>query len=1738
MAIKVNSKNVLNIDLESDTKVFNADKMTALNLSNYNGYSFSTDGKTLIIQNGNNIITVNNSSKLKYIKSKDSDFQDIIATGLFTSIFPVTINPLKLSVSGATNFNDNINLSGVTGLTKTVKKEVLPKVPDDKGFSVNGGKGFDTITGSMYSDTLKGGDASDTISGGKGNDKIYGDNGSDILFGDGGNDTIYCGGDRDVVYGGIGNDIIYGNSGYNVHYFQEGDGQDKLYMGNGSDIIVFDNSLKDTLTYERSGNNLLINYGNSNDSVTIMNYFTAKNKSVDTIAFADYDTQNINITFEPGTTAESLSNNIIQNGNYEYWEFSSAVNPNNSVIYLCQVLNGDNNNNLIQSSKKYDIINPGDGDDFVQIQSNIAFVDDTSGNDKYFISSLNKGTVLTDYDGYDKIVINDSFKNVNFVFDVARDNNYNAYDEDILYVFNNSTLQKFIKTKNFLITSGIQINNYFNSGEIEQIDTKDCYITTNEIERIKNNVRIWLQNNNYNTALEALLYGSPATQKDLLAVYKNINWIKYTINGTAKNDMLTGTNYSEILLGGNGSDTILAKDGNDYVDGGIGNDYIETTDGESTIIGGQGNDIINGGIGNNTFIFNPGDGQDTIISGTVYDTIKINGKDFEDLSYTKSDNNLIVQYGQNDKITLQDFFYDRPVYDVMIDNTLKPIGEIISLNINGTDNADNITGTDYNDIITAKGGNDTINGGAGNNTYVFNLGDGQDTVISGTGEDTININGVSFDNLLYTKSNNDLIINYSQNDRVTLPDYFNGHSVQKIMIGDTIKPLQEIMNIRINGTSGADTITGTDINDIITAGGSNDVINGGLGNNTFVFNSGDGNDTIINDLGNDTIRLNAQSDLRFSHNLANNDLIMAYGNEDSVIIQDYFVNNSHSVATIKNGNQMLSVTEIIDTYGMDIIGSDGDDSITGTQANDVVTSNQGDDTINGEAGNNTYIFNTNDGNDIIINGGGNDTITFNSAVDLQYKHLIDNDDLVIQYGTDNSITLQDYFVNNSHSVQAIKNGNQTLSVTETLNTYGMDIIGSDGDDSITGTQANDTITSNHGNDTINGDAGNNTYVFNSGDGNNLIINSEGNDTIQFSEAMDLSYHYVAGTNNLRIQYGVSDSIILQDFCTNNSHSVNTIVNGNETISLSTITNDIIGVNTTGATGTNYNDTISRSSGGTIRAYGGNDYIEVLNDSTIYAGTGNDTINASNLYMCSINLSDGDGDDILITGGNSYFFLNFANSNIEDLSYSRFNNDLIIGYNSGNDSFTIRNFYTMPDFSLEINNKMIHTLSNTPVNNIYGENDTENTIYGSALNDLITGGNNPDSIYSGYGDDIIDSEAGNDYIMCSLGDVTVNGGAGNDYIDVNCYHGDSYIYGDDGNDSISVINNSSGGKAFIYGGNNDDTINVDSNHGEYNIDGGSGNDRITLCSTLGGNNKANASITGGVGNDTINGGAGKNTYVFSAGDGNDIIINAGGNDTIVFEENCDLSFSYNNLSNNKDLIISYGDEDKITLKNYYLNNSHSVKTITNGDETLSLEDTIDKYGIKIENYNNNGQVINGTSGNDLLSGGEGNDTIIGGSGNNDLRGQAGNDTYIVSLAQDSYDYILHEGGGNDTVIIQNSKDNIALYYNVTRYGLGFGTLYIKDKNCLTQQQGFEHGLFKYSDEYIIETTIINNNTESPSDDYVWIYDGEQINSITSEVASWLNTNNYDSVEKVITEGSKDDINSVLAIFAQVWQPQTV
>src|SRR5690606_24575279 len=94
----------------------------------------------------------------------------------------------------------------------------------------------------------------------------------------------------------------------------------------------------------------------------------------------------------------------------------------------------------------------------------------------------------------------------------------------------------------------------------------------------------------------------------------------WTVLGNNLDNSLTGSTGQESLCGGRGNDTLNGGSGNDWLFGGSGDDSRNGGLGRDTLHGGRGNDVLHGGNdeysgadGSDLYLFNLGDGADTIV---------------------------------------------------------------------------------------------------------------------------------------------------------------------------------------------------------------------------------------------------------------------------------------------------------------------------------------------------------------------------------------------------------------------------------------------------------------------------------------------------------------------------------------------------------------------------------------------------------------------------------------------------------------------------------------------------------------------------------------------------------------------------------------------------------------------------------------------------------------------------------------------------------------------------------------------------------------------------------------------------------------------------------------------------------------------------------------------------------------------------------------------------------------------
>ncbi|MEH2279923.1 MAG: calcium-binding protein [Nostoc sp.] len=797
--------------------------------------------------------------------------------------------------------------------------------------------------------------------------------------------------------------------------------------------------------------------------------------------------------------------------------------------------------------------------------------------------------------------------------------------------------------------------------------------------------------------------------------------------------------------------------------------------------------------------------------------------------------------------------------------------------------------------------------------------------------------------------------------------------------------------------------------------------------------------------------------------------------------------NNKLIAEITQKNRFRKVKVMVN-----IIGTNGKDTLLGSQGADTINAKVGDDTIDGKDGND--LLSGDAGNDTLIGGAGNDTLLGGTGND-SLRGGTGNDSL--RGGTGNNLLRGD-------------EGNDTLDASYSS---GNNILSGDaGDDYL-------DISYSTGNNTVSGKDGDDSFYADEVQGRNTLNGGAGNDVFYLSASKTApsslttqSVNGETGEDYLSVYYTSATRGITSSFdAATNTGSIRA---GTNRINYSNIERlEIRG--TTYAdfiVGSNGNDFLFGGSSGNDLSYGndtifggeGNDYLNVnysTSDNILNGGVGNDQLSADSSTGNNL-LSGGDGNDNLSasnTNGN-----NTLNGGVGDdqLNANYSTGDNILNGGDGNDSLSGSRYY---DYSASF----------TPGNNTLngGAGDDELSVNYSTGDNILNGGDGNDSFFaSGYydynkaygtfGNNIFNGGDGNDsfsFVLYtsppSLATQTVNGGTGDDLLSVSYIYPsqgitttfnaatntgsirvgtdlinyknieglhisgtvyDDLIVGSNGNDTISLYGSSSGNDT-IDGGRGDDLLEA------YYSDNSTGGEGIT--STFNAATKT-GSITSGTNQVSY-----KNIerLNISGTAYDDLIVGGNGNDTL-------------NGGNGKDTIDGGKGDDLLSFYNYSIgqgitttfNAATNTGSITAGPNQVSYKN-IEQLNISGTDYND---LIVGSNGNDTLSGGRGSNTILGGAGNdylsadysngnNLLSGGDGNDSLNVSGSYDDYrgNFYLDAISGNNTLNGGAGDDNL-----VTNYSSGNNLLNGGDGNDTLTAAG-SASLYSLYGAY----TVSGNNT---------------------------------------------------------------
>lgn len=1010
---------------------------------------------------------------------------------------------------------------------------------------------------------------------------------------------------------------------------------------------------------------------------------------------------------------------------------------------------------------------------------------------------------------------------------------------------------------------------------------------------------------------------------------------------------------------------------------------LSSTSTLENVIGSPNNDAITGNSAAN--VLEGGEGNDTLAGNGGDDVYRFARLDDENLGVDS-----IGDSGGNDTIDLSEIDVALVVtasagavtgkfnYTVTSGAIEKLIGGALDDELSGNGvwlvggpGYDTLTGNSGADTLEGGEGDDDLIGAAGNDVYRFrrlffeDL--GVDRVFEEVGQGTDLLDFADFDESLFvdlaTKTQQrvadralELIL--LQDDNTTRSDIENviGSAFDDVLLGN------ELTN----------TLVGGDGDDVLEGRAENDSLEGGFGGDTYLFEQ-----VSTEDLGDDSINEVAHRDAD----------LLDFSSFKSGVSVDLSASGMNNVDPT---NSDLSLNFVGGDYSIEgLIGTDGNDSLTGNNRPNWLEGGKGNDTLSGDLGDDRYVFRVfgddDLGTDVIqdeVLYGGRDVLDFGEFIPSDGVGI--NGTSGLNLGTLSGSVAQDIHSQLSlrlHTTAAYLDSVVGSPFADKLigNSYANILFGGEGNDTLEGGSANDTLVGDGGDDSLVGGNENDTYLFDRTETDDL-----GHDTITETasaqiETLDFSLFGEGVVVDLSI--GSTPQIVHVDYLT-------------ITLSSASAFDNVVG--------TPFDDTLQ-----------GN----VSNNNVLNGGAGDDTyvfFRASNsVNLGSDTILDYAGDDTLDFSGFGTDGVFTALYNAPPTTTNQFQVNRV-----GSAELTLQ----VPVNQLE---NVIGSAGNDDINGIGGGvlmggagDDTldvvgdDATLIGGEGNDYLDADNYRATLEGGRGDDTLNGEAGDttyvfvrDDTVTDLGDDVIVGEGANvglDVLDFSAYEGGVTV------DlvSLTAIDYGSGAFSVVF-----DASTIENVIGSADVDWIIGDARPNRLQGGGGSD----SIVGGSGDDTLIGEDGNDTLIgndgadqLEGGMGNDSLTGNGGNDSYLFTQ-------YEGEDLGQDTVTegaSDGTNDALDFSGFGagatvdLSTSSTPQAVSTGNLQLVLTNasTIERIeGSEFDDY------VTAGSGTTALYGHFGDDTLLGGSAAGvTLYGGAGDD--VITAATNSTK--LYGGPGND------------------------------------------------------------------------------------------------------------------------------
>ncbi|WP_407155060.1 calcium-binding protein [Bradyrhizobium sp. STM 3557] len=698
-----------------------------------------------------------------------------------------------------------------------------------------------------------------------------------LIIGSPGVATLAGGGGNDVLVAGAGDTALSGYGGSDVYRVGADFGNDVITEGSedGTDRIEFVGMTRNDVLFSREGQDLVIRNRATGNTIKVMNQFGATSAGIEEIAFADGQIWNRNqitanapvrSTSADGTVTGTPGDDVLEPGPGN--QLIQGGGGSDTIVYALGD-GSDTINDGANSPSQIDVLK------FVDLNAS-DFTFARQGND-LTIKVLRSGDIITvkqqfgaatDYWGLEQIQFADgtlwdieAIAESTWTKGTSGDDTINGTsgNDVIAGMGGNDTLNGGPGDDTYVYRRG-DGNDTIIEGTAGNFSTFD----TLRLKGIAPSAISFVRNGNDVTLVIAESAPGAGDGGSILIKATLDNFFSSGVEQFVLDD---GTLWTQDDL----RVKVLAQystPGNDIINGYNTNDVIT---------GGRGDDVMSGGVGDDTYIYNRGDGNDTIIEGTsgnntTFDTLRLHGIDPRDISFLRNGNDMTLVIAESApgagdggsiliKQTLEDFF-SQGVEQIVFDNgTVWTQADLRAFTLQQAtaSGASSIYGFNGADTIAAGTGNRYLNGGGSSDTYIYTSAGGNDVIEDPTSGNVLLMQDIASTAVSLSRpgSGADLIIQNSLTGKtVTVKGQFSSGTLSTITFGDGVSWSQaQIL----------------------------DVLAGSDDSSAYLFNAGTGQVTVTNTV--TTIKMGAgiaSSDLYFQAN-GNGDLVIKFKSGNDVI---------------------------------------------------------------------------------------------------------------------------------------------------------------------------------------------------------------------------------------------------------------------------------------------------------------------------------------------------------------------------------------------------------------------------------------------------------------------------------------------------------------------------------------------------------------------------------------------------------------------------------------------------------------------------------------------------------------------------------------------------------------------------------------------------------------------------------------------------------------------------------------